>query len=138
MRSEDEFLFMWDRALEALLAAERGTRRVFRLLGSQRESCSWEPPMDVFEYPERIRITMGLPGVEPDSIRVSRIERGLRVTARRSLELAYEARVRRLEIPRGLFQRDIELPPGEFSVQLCSLANGCLVLDLVKTGNAQT
>jgi hypothetical protein len=81
--------------------------------------------MDVFEYPERIRITMGLPGVEPDSIRVNRIERGLRVTARRSLELAYEARVRRLEIPRGLFQRDIELPPGEFSVQLCSLANGC-------------
>ena len=71
MRSQDEFLFMWDRALEALLAAERGTRRVFRLLGSQRESCSWEPPMDVFEYPERIRITMGLPGVEPDSIRVS-------------------------------------------------------------------
>lgn len=137
MRSRDELLFMWDRALEALLAAERGARRVFRLLGERPGYCTWEPPMDVFEYPERIRITMGLPGVEPDSIRVIRIEGGLKITARRSLELAHEARVRRLEIPRGQFEREIELPPDDFTVARCEFANGCLLLDLVKAGGAQ-
>jgi len=132
VNGRNDFLFMWDRALEALLAAERGRRAIFRLLAGPRDSWAWEPPMDVFEFPERFRITMGLPGVDPRSIRVARIEQGLRVTARRTLELASEARVCRLEIPRGIFQRDIELPRGGFTVQECNFANGCLVLDLVK------
>jgi HSP20 family molecular chaperone IbpA len=132
VNGRSDLLFMWDRALEALLAAERGRRAMFRLLCGPREGWAWEPPMDVVEFPERLRITVGLPGVDPGSIRVARVERGLRVTARRSLELASEARVCRLEIPRGIFERDIELPPGAFTVEACNFANGCLILDLLK------
>jgi HSP20 family molecular chaperone IbpA len=137
VRGEDDFLFMWDRAVEALLAAERGRRRIFRLLAGSRETCAWEPPMDVYEFPERYRITMGLPGIDPKSIRVARVGQGLRVTASRPVELFGEVRIRRLEIPRGIFQRDIDLPPGEFAVESCNFANGCLIIDLVKTSGAQ-
>jgi HSP20 family molecular chaperone IbpA len=93
--------------------------------------------MDVYEFPERYRITMGLPGIDPESIRVARVGQGLRVTAVRPVELVGDVRVRRLEIPRGVFQRDIELPPGQFAVESCNFANGCLILDLVKVSDAQ-
>ena len=137
MSRNDEFLFMWDRALEALLAAEREGRRAFRLLAGARETCAWEPPIDVFEFPERFRITMGLPGIDPETIRVTRVERRLRVTAMRPVTLAREARVRRLEIPHGLFQRDIDLPAGDYAVSVCDFINGCLVIDLEKRRGAQ-
>jgi len=128
---------MWDRALEALLGAERESRRVFRLLGGAPERSAWEPPMDVFEFPERFRITMGLPGIDPESIRVTQVGGRLRVTALRPIDLAGEAWVRRLEIPHGRFLRDIDLPRGDFAVSTCDFVNGCLVIDLVKRHAAQ-
>jgi HSP20 family protein len=128
---------MWDRALEALLAAERQSRHVFRLLAGAQERPAWEPPMDVFEFPERFRITMGLPGIDPESIRVTQAGERLRVTAQRPIDVAAEAWVRRLEIPHGRFQRDIDLPRGDFAVSACDFVNGCLVIDLVKRRAAQ-
>ena len=129
---------MWDRALAALLGAEREAQRAFRRLGAAPEPCVWEPPMDVFEFPGRFRITMGLPGIDPASIRVTRVAQRLRVTASRTIGLGCEARVQRLEIPHGLFRRDIELPPGDLAVGVCDFVNGCLVIDLVKRHRDQT
>src|SRR6266849_2714310 len=42
------------------------------------------------------------------------------------------ARIHRLEIPHGHFQRRIELPPARFEISGRHLANGCLKLQLHK------
>ncbi len=46
-------------------------------------------------------------------------------------ELA-QARIHRLEIPHGHFQRRIELPPVRFEISGRHLANGCLMVQLHK------
>jgi hypothetical protein len=43
-----------------------------------------------------------------------------------------DARIHRLEIPQGHFQRRIELPPARFEISGRHLANGCLKLQLHK------
>jgi HSP20 family molecular chaperone IbpA len=42
------------------------------------------------------------------------------------------ARIHRLEIPHGHFQRRIELPPARLEISGRHLANGCLMLQLHK------
>jgi hypothetical protein len=42
------------------------------------------------------------------------------------------ARIHRLEIPHGHFERRIELPPNRFEMSSRHLANGCLMLQLHK------
>jgi HSP20 family molecular chaperone IbpA len=42
------------------------------------------------------------------------------------------ARIHRLEIPFGRFERRIELPPGRFDVVQRDLIDGCLTLGLRK------
>ena len=42
------------------------------------------------------------------------------------------ARIHRLEIPHGQFQRRIELPPARFEISGRHLANGCLMVQLHK------
>jgi HSP20 family molecular chaperone IbpA len=43
-----------------------------------------------------------------------------------------DARILRLEIPHGHFERRIELPPVPFQISGRHLANGCLMLRLKK------
>jgi len=45
-----------------------------------------------------------------------------------------DARIHRLEIPHGHFQRRIELPPARLKLSRRHLANGCLMLQLQKVG----
>jgi HSP20 family protein len=45
-----------------------------------------------------------------------------------------DARIHRLEIPHGHFQRRIELPPARMELSGRHLANGCLMLQLHKVG----
>jgi hypothetical protein len=43
-----------------------------------------------------------------------------------------KARIHRLEIPHGHFERRIELPPARFEISGRHLANGCLMVQLHK------
>ena len=55
------------------------------------------------------------------------------VTGERSLPVELRnARIHRLEIPQGHFERRIELPPARFELSGRHLANGCLMLQLHK------
>ena len=80
-----------------------------------------------------LTILIALPGVEPDQIQVTLSAGVLIVSGERSLprELG-NARIHRLEIPHGHFQRRIELPPARFEISGRHLANGCLKLQLHK------
>ena len=93
----------------------------------------WEAPIDVFETDDALTILVALPGVELDSISVTLSAGTLLITGERPLPPELQnARILRMEIPYGQFERRIDLPPVPFQISGRHLANGCLMLRLRK------
>jgi HSP20 family protein len=125
---------MWTQACEAMDRAERLHRQFFHR--GHGTPC-WEAPIDIFETDEALTILIALPGVHLDDVRVTLSAGVLIVTGQRSLPAEVgNARIHRLEIPHGHFERRIELPPARFEVSGRHLANGCLMLQLRKISSA--
>ena len=124
--------WMWAEACELLGQAERLQRQFFRPAGGG-QPVAWEPPVDVYEDERRIVILVAMPGVPAGRVQVSREAGSLLVRGARALPLSGGSqRVRQLEIPYGVFERRIALPPGHFELDVPELVDGCLVLRLVK------
>jgi HSP20 family protein len=121
---------MWAQACEAMERAQRLHRQFFHRGYSTPH---WEAPCDIFETDEALVILVALPGVEPDRITVTLSAGVIVVRGERPLpsELA-NARIHRLELPHGIFERRIELPPVRSEISGRHLANGCLMLKLHK------
>src|ERR1700730_16376833 len=121
---------MWEQACEAMERAQRLHRQFFcRRPPTPPRGAPWEN----FESGEALIILIALPGVEPDQITVTLSAGVLIVSGERPLPLEVrDARIHRLEIPQGHFQRRIELPPARFEISGRHLANGCLKLELHK------
>lgn len=121
---------MWAQACEAVERAHRLHRQFFhRSLATPY----WEAPCDIFETEDAVSIVIALPGVEPEAIEVVLSAGVLVVSGERPLPRELErARIHRLEIPHGHFQRRIELPPARFEIRSRHLANGCLMVCLHK------
>ncbi len=125
--------WMWNEAVALLESAERRHKRFFALLGQRAPQPVWEPPADVFETDDGIRIFIALPGVSAEQVSLRVEEAGLVVRTERMPSLALECRrILRLEIPYGTFERRIELPPGRYTLREQHLTNGCLALSLTK------
>ena len=130
MRSRDPRAWMWDEALELLHSAERLQRQFFRVGEAQGTPC-WEPPVDVYEHGDVLRLLVALPGVAPQQLEVVLAEASIMVRGERSLPAqARGAAIHRLEIPYGQFERRIPLPEGRFELIDRRLEHGCLVLEL--------
>ena len=130
-RGTDPSDWMLSQAFGMIEQAERLHRQFFRLANSARTQTSWEPPADVFEDEREIVIVVAMPGVAPERIEITSepgalIVRGVRPLAFAGACLA----IRRLEIPYGVFERRIALPPGRLEASPPEVANGCLVLRL--------
>jgi HSP20 family protein len=122
--------FMWSEALDLLEQAERLHRQFFQCADA-RTGPAWEPPADVFETEDGLVLLIALPGVPPEAVRVSADERVLRVSGSRPWpEPLRRARIWRLEIPQGRFERVLELPPGRFEVAHQELSHGCVAIHL--------
>jgi len=121
---------MWAEACHAMERAERLQRQFFH---RGPATPYWEAPIDIYETAEAVTILIAMPGVELDSIKVGLSGNVLTVSGERPLpaELS-QARILRMEIPHGRFQRRIELPPEPFELSGRHLANGCLSLRLRK------
>jgi len=119
---------MWADACRAMERAERLRRQFFH-----HGRPYWEAPIDVFETADTLTILIALPGVELDRVTVTLNTGTLVVRGERPLppELQH-ARILRMEIPYGHFERRIELPPVPFVISGRHLANGCLMLRLEK------
>jgi HSP20 family protein len=119
---------MWADACKAMERAERLRRQFFH-----HATPHWEAPIDVFETEDTLTILIALPGVELDRVKVTLTAGTLVVSGERPLphELQH-ARILRMEIPYGRFERRIELPPVPFEISGRHLANGCLMLRLEK------
>jgi HSP20 family protein len=133
MSRKDPVNWMLSEAIDSLARAERLRHQFFRLQSAEgsRES-SWEPPIDVLETDEELLIFVALPGVDPEAVEAV-IENGtLIISGHRVLPVELrDARIHRLELPQGRFERRILLPIGRYAVSRFAL-NGCIVLRLSK------
>ncbi|MFN2644480.1 MAG: Hsp20/alpha crystallin family protein [Burkholderiales bacterium] len=109
MRSRELSNWMWGEALAMLERAERLQRQFFR-----HAAVAWEPPVDITETEEHVRVHVALPGVAADSITVSIDPAGLTISAARSFPCSGDTlNIHRIEIPYGRFERQIALPLGD-------------------------
>jgi HSP20 family protein len=134
MSTKDPVNWMLSEAIDSLARAERLRQQFFSLqsrAGSRQPS--WEPPIDVLETDREILILVALPGVDPEHVEAV-IENGtLVVSGQRVLPAELRnARIHRLELPQGRFERRIALPTGRYAVSRFAV-NGCIVLRLAKS-----
>lgn len=129
--SDDLRNWMWADAIALLGRAERMHRSMFRPGGDGKPV--WEPPADIFETDRELWIILALPGVAPDQIRLI-VDHGTLVVAgeRRLPDACRRARVHRLELPNGAFERRLPLPVGRYELGRREYANGCLLITLNK------
>jgi len=133
MSINDPINWMLSEAIGSLARAERLRQQFFNLQSAAGPS--WEPPLDVLETAEEILIFVALPGVDPDEV-VAVIEDDsvLVISGNRTLPAELRnARIHRLELPQGRFERRIALPIGSYAVSRFA-ANGCIVVRLAKSG----
>jgi HSP20 family protein len=125
--------WMLSDAIETLARAERLHQQFLNLqpLAGSREP-RWEPPIDVLETEQEILILVALPGVDPDEVEALIENDSLVVRGRRVLpDELRSARILRLELPQGRFERRIPLPIGRYSVSRFA-TYGCVGLRLSK------
>ena len=134
MSTNDPVNWMLSEAIDSLARAERLHQQFFSLQSTAglREP-SWEPPIDVLETDREFLILVALPGVDPDQVEAV-IENGtLIISGHRVLPVELSnARIHRLELPQGRFERRIVLPTGRYAVSRFAV-NGCIALRLAKS-----
>lgn len=123
---------MWADALEMLDHADRLQRQFFQVSQARSRGPTWEPPIDIFETDCALTVLVALPGVAPEDVDIDIQFCSLYITAARAIPVSQQTIVRRMEIPYGRFERQIDLPPGRYEISEQSLLNGCLLLTLRK------
>ena len=134
MSSRDLDARMWADACDMLDRAERLHRQFYRVTRSPEQRPAWEPPIDIFETEREVLIVVALPGVDPARVEIAVENDALVIRGERRVPVAGKApMIRRLEIPRGRFERRIDLPAMRLDVVRKEMSQGCLWLNLVKS-----
>jgi len=121
---------MWAEACALLKQAEQLHRQFFE--PSRAPAARWEPPVDVFETERELWIIAALPGVAPEAVHVEIDGPTLTIAGSRPLPVkGRNAKIVRLEIPYGRFERRITLS-SRLRLSGHELLNGCLVLTFSK------
>jgi len=126
---------MWAEACALLARAEQLHRQFFEPSREGGRLARWEPPIDVLETERQLRIIVALPGVAPDAVQVQTEGGMLTIVGSRPLPSCEgNAKIVRLEIPYGSFERRIALQLNRWRLSERELKNGCLVLTFAKLG----
>ncbi len=121
---------LWAEALAKLSRIE-ALRRDF----CQPTVSGWEPPVDMLETAETMILVAAMPGVRVADVDLSEDGNELAIVGTRQLPPAIHiARVLRMELPQGRFERRVVLPPGRYELVERDLADGCLTIILKKLG----
>ncbi|ONG55773.1 heat-shock protein Hsp20 [Pseudoroseomonas deserti] len=119
---------MWADALALMSRAEQLRRGFF-----QPVAAGWEPPVDLLETEGALVIVVALPGVAANDVELVVGGGEIAIQGLRRLPPALRsARVHRMELPQGRFERRVALPPGTFELSRRELADGCLTIVLRK------
>jgi HSP20 family protein len=100
---------------------------------------AWTPAVDIFEEPDRLRITAEIPGVKPEDVKIS-VEGNVLTIAGTKEQIAEEKaeRVYRYERSYGAFERSFTLPATVEAEHIkANYDNGVLHLTLPKVEKAR-
>jgi HSP20 family protein len=134
MATRDPINWMLSDAIETLARAERLHQQFVKLRPwAGADEPSWEPPIDVLETEFEVLILIAVPGVNPDDIEAV-IDHGILVVSGRRVLPAElrNARIHRLELPQGRFERRVALPLGRYAISRFA-TYGCVGLRLTKS-----
>jgi len=127
VRSIDQ---IWAQACELLNHADRLHRQFFKLAQAGQIPV-WEPPLDMFERGPELLIRVAVPDINLEDFQFHLEGPVLRLSGRRCLpKEAAQNTIRRLEIPYGLMERRVALPPGSYRITAHAYNNGCLEIKL--------
>ncbi len=129
-RSRD---WMWADAVDLLDRVQRLHQQSFAPIRSGRGAPGWEPPVDMLETEEAVLVLVALPGVDIDRTEATIEDGVLVVSGQRILpDEVRTAKIHRLELPQGRFERRLPLPGGRYESVHRSNAHGCLLVTLRK------
>jgi HSP20 family protein len=132
MAAVDPRTLMWIKACELIDRAEQLHRQFVRPVAAPVPDLSWEPPIDITATNSELLITVALPGVEQDAVKVTVDDDGIQVVGWRPPAIPPGSIVHRLEIPYGKFERRIAFPAERLRLVRAELSNGCLTLKFSK------
>ena len=125
--------WMWGDALNMLARADRLQRQLFQPAATRARQAIWEPPVDVLETETVVLIIAALPGVSEAAVNLTIDGAGLLIAGERAAPAELDrAKIHRLELPQGRFERRVPLPPGRYDKIERRTVNGCLVVSLRK------
>jgi HSP20 family molecular chaperone IbpA len=125
-------LWIWAQ-MRALRDEAEEMRGRFFALRPGRTLPSWEPPVDVIETAAELLVLVALPGVDPRSAEAVIAGGELIVGGTRRLpESLRRARIHRMELPYGRFERRVALPPARYDAVDREAVDGCLLIRLRK------
>lgn len=131
MRGDEYIDVMWAEAFSAIAHAERVHRQFCAPAVAPGRRVSWTPPVDVFEGADEFVVQAILPDVHPAQIECALNNHVLVIAGeRRGPNLPAGTAIRRLEIPRGRFERRLAI--AAYAIKSQTLANGCLTVVLAK------
>jgi HSP20 family protein len=123
-----------DGILSDMLAMLTRTDRLHRE-GFGSASGAWEPPVDVLETETDLLVVIALAGVAQEDVQVVFGHGELTVRGTRRWPcLERPARVYRIELPHGRFERRLPLPAGAYKLAGQEHKDGCLILTMRKLG----
>ncbi|WP_250890385.1 Hsp20/alpha crystallin family protein [Sphingobium nicotianae] len=130
--------WMWADAVDLIDKMERLHQQSFAPSRPAGGMPNWEPPCDMIETASELLVLVALPGVDLDQTDAYIEEGVLVVQGQRILppELRH-ARIHRLELPQGRFERRLPLPRGHYDNVRRSSAHGCLLVTLHKVNGGQ-
>lgn len=125
--------WMWGDALELLARADRLHRQLFQPAPARARQARWQPPVDVIETADEVLVIAALPGVHEKTVRLTLDPGWLSISGERAWPVRFaEARIHRLELPQGAFERRVALPAGRYDQVRRRTVNGCLMVALRK------
>lgn len=134
-RSRD---WMWAEAVDLIDKVHRLRQQAFAPARAQGGAATWEPPVDMLETEHELLVLLALPGVDPERTEAFIEDGVLVVRGFRALpgELR-TAKIHRLELPQGRFERRLSLPAGHYDSVRRADSHGCLLVTLRKVNGGQ-
>jgi HSP20 family molecular chaperone IbpA len=116
-----------------LARAERLQREMFKIATTTAPQPTWEPPVDVFETDDLLVVIAALPGVSEQALSLAIDSGCLVIKGERGLPAVLRtAKIHRLELPQGRFERRVALPAGRYDNIRREARDGCLIVTLRK------
>ena len=130
--------WMWADAVDLIDRVQRLHQQSFAPGRSVGGAPGWEPPVDMLETDGEILVLVALPGVDLDKTEAV-IEDGVLVVCGYRIlpEEVRTAKIHRLELPQGRFERRLPVPAGRYDSVRRSAANGCLLVTLRKANGGR-